>query len=56
MTGMQINAEHCDPRPGDVRYSLADISLAKRLLGYEPKISFSEGLARTLEALRRDLE
>lgn len=56
MVGIQVNAEYRDPRPGDVRDSLADISLAKRLLGYEPKIKFSEGLARTLDALRRELQ
>jgi UDP-glucose 4-epimerase len=35
------------PRVGDVRNSLADISLAQRDLGYEPAISFEEGLERT---------
>lgn len=36
------------PRPGDVKHSLADISQARKLLGYEPKVSFSEGLRRTV--------
>lgn len=36
------------PRPGDIRHSRAAIDKARRLLGYEPQISFSEGLARTL--------
>jgi nucleoside-diphosphate-sugar epimerase len=36
------------PRPGDVKDSQADISKARRLLGYEPSISFEEGLARTV--------
>ncbi len=36
------------PRPGDVRHSDADISLARRLLGYEPVMSFEEGLRRTV--------
>ena len=39
-------------RPGDVKHSCADISLAKKLLGYEPVVSFEEGLARTVEFLR----
>ncbi len=47
--------EYREPRPGDVRDSLADISLAQRLLGYQPTVRFHEGLARTLDALRRDL-
>ena len=34
-------------RPGDVRHTLADIGLAKELLGYEPKTQFTEGLAKT---------
>jgi UDP-glucose 4-epimerase len=34
-------------RPGDVRHSHADISAARRQLGYEPRVSFAEGLART---------
>lgn len=37
------------PRTGDVRDSQADISLARRLLGYQPAVSFEEGLRRTIE-------
>ncbi len=47
-----IDADYRDPRPGDIRDSLADISKAKRLLGYTPTIDFREGLARTLDTLR----
>jgi UDP-glucose 4-epimerase len=36
------------PRPGDVSESLADISLARELLGYEPRVEFEEGLQRTI--------
>lgn len=36
-------------RAGDIRHSAADISLARRDLGYEPGVSFREGLARTLK-------
>jgi nucleoside-diphosphate-sugar epimerase len=36
------------PRPGDVKDSQADISKARRILGYEPIVSFEEGLARTV--------
>jgi len=39
---------YAEPRPGDVKDSQADISKARRLLGYEPAISFEEGLARTV--------
>jgi UDP-glucose 4-epimerase len=34
-------------RPGDVKHSHADITAARRQLGYEPRFSFAEGLART---------
>lgn len=47
-----VNAEYRDSRPGDVRDSLADISKARRLLDYVPKVQFREGLARTLASLR----
>ena len=35
-------------RPGDVRDSLADISLAQDLLGYQPRVGVTEGLRRTV--------
>lgn len=40
------------PRPGDIRHSHADISRARELLGYEPRVSFTEGLRQTVEWLR----
>src|SRR5436305_1758381 len=46
-----LDAEYREPREGDVRDSLADISLAQHLLGYKPDIGFREGLVRTLNAL-----
>ena len=52
LLGIRVDAEYRKTRPGDVRDSLADISLAKRLLGYQPTVGFREGLARTLDALR----
>jgi UDP-glucose 4-epimerase len=39
-------------RLGDVRDSLADISVARKLLNYEPTIGFDEGLQRTVEYYR----
>ena len=52
LLGTHVHAEYRDPRPGDVRDSLADISRARRLLDYRPKVTFREGLARTLSSLR----
>jgi UDP-glucose 4-epimerase len=48
--GTSIQPRHGPPRPGDVRHSQADISRARRDLGYEPTISFGEGLRRTVAA------
>jgi UDP-glucose 4-epimerase len=52
LTSTFVNPEYREPRPGDVRDSLADTSLARRLLDYQPTVGFREGLACTLEALR----
>ncbi len=43
----KIVPEHTAPRPGDVRDSIADIRKAREILGYDPKFSMAEGLART---------
>ncbi len=51
-----IDAEYRAPRQGDVHDSLADISLAQRLLGYHPLVDFREGLARTLDSFRKASE
>ena len=47
LAGVEVDAVHTDPRPGDVRHSLADISKACDILGYEPAVDFDEGLRRT---------
>jgi UDP-glucose 4-epimerase len=46
--GVAITPQHGDPRPGDVRHSHADISAARRDLGFEPEVNLNQGLARTL--------
>jgi UDP-glucose 4-epimerase len=50
--GTSIQPSFAEPRAGDVRESLADISLARKLLNYEPTVGFDEGLARTIEFYR----
>ena len=40
------------PRPGDVRKTEADVSLARRLIGYDPKVGIEDGLARTVAWFR----
>lgn len=47
--GTDAKPVYLDPRPGDVRDSQADIELARTLLGYEPAVHLSEGIARTVE-------
>lgn len=42
-----------EPRPGDVKDSLADILLAEEFLGYYPKCSLKDGLEKTLEWFKR---
>lgn len=53
--GSTIEPVHEPPRAGDVRESLADITLARKLLGYEPAIDFDEGLRRSLDYYRQSV-
>lgn len=52
MLGIAPKVDYQPARVGDVRESLADISLARRLLGYEPKFNLEEGLKQTIEYYR----
>lgn len=47
-----IPAHHEPARTGDVRHSLADLTRARELLGYQPIVAIEEGLAQTLEWYR----
>jgi nucleoside-diphosphate-sugar epimerase len=44
-----VKVEFREPRIGDVRHSLADITRARELLGYEPTVGLREGLERTIK-------
>jgi nucleoside-diphosphate-sugar epimerase len=55
LLGIHVDPDYREPRPGDVRDSLADISLAQQLLGYKPSVSFRDGLAYTIDALRNEM-
>jgi UDP-glucose 4-epimerase len=50
--GTKIEPIFDPPRAGDVRDSLADVSLARKVLGYQPVIDFDEGLRRSIEYYR----
>ncbi len=52
ITGQNIAPVHAPPRTGDIKHSRADIEKARRLLGYEPEVSFLEGLRQTVEWYR----
>jgi nucleoside-diphosphate-sugar epimerase len=43
---------YVERQPGDVLHSLADIGKARSLLGYEPQVSFHQGLERTVAYFR----
>jgi UDP-N-acetylglucosamine/UDP-N-acetyl-alpha-D-glucosaminouronate 4-epimerase len=53
LTGYTGTAKHGPDRSGDVKHSLADISLAQKHLGYKPLVMFEEGLKRTVEWYKR---
>jgi UDP-glucose 4-epimerase len=52
LLGTKITPQHAPERAGDIRHSRADITHARRDLGYEPAVSFEEGLERTLRWYR----
>jgi len=57
LTGYSGEVKYGPERAGDVKHSLADISLAEKHLGYKPMVDFEEGLARTIAWYRnRELE
>jgi len=51
--GFNGGAKYAPVRSGDIKHSLADISLAKTLLGYAPPVAFEEGLRRTVNWYRQ---
>lgn len=52
LTGHDREPRYTDPRPGDVRHSMADIQRAERILGWRPVVDFHTGLERTVEWYR----
>jgi nucleoside-diphosphate-sugar epimerase len=48
LIGTEVEPIYAAPRAGDVRDSQADISKARRLLGYEPSVDLEEGLEKTV--------
>ena len=51
----ELTPEYRPERAGDVKHSLADLAVARRVLGYEPVVGFADGLAATVEWYRSAL-
>ena len=49
---LDLEPVHTDPRPGDIRHSCADISRARKVLGWRPRTSLESGLRELLSELR----
>lgn len=54
LAGSQLKVNYGPPRNGDVKDSLADITKARTLLGYQPTVSFEDGLRQTVEWYRAE--
>jgi UDP-glucose 4-epimerase len=50
MLGRPLERRHTPPQPGDVRHSRADVSKARRMLGYTAAVPFDEGFRRTVDS------
>ncbi len=55
LLGKDIEPVYAPPRPGDIKHSLADVSLARKLMNYEPQVDFADGLARAIGWYRENL-
>ncbi|MHC4659970.1 MAG: SDR family oxidoreductase [Planctomycetota bacterium] len=53
--GKDVKPIYDAPRPGDIRHSLADISAAEKTIGFEPTVSFREGLKKAIDWYRDNL-
>ncbi len=49
LLGRNVMPEHVAPRPGDIKHSWADITLASRVIGFKPVVPFAEGLRQTID-------
>ena len=51
----EVTPSYADPRPADIRHSLAEVTKAQEVLGYRPRVSIQQGLIKTLAWYRRTL-
>jgi UDP-glucose 4-epimerase len=54
LSGENRAPQFAPPRPGDVKHSQADIGRARAVLGYEPRVRFKDGLAKTFDWYRKN--
>ena len=52
--GEEANIEMLEPQPGDVSLTYADISKARQILGYQPKVDIKEGIKRFVEWYKKE--
>jgi UDP-glucose 4-epimerase len=55
IVGHQLEPDYANARVADVRHSQAGIEKAQRFLGFEPRVSFLEGLERTVDWFRKSM-
>ena len=55
LLGKNIKPIYTDTRPGDIKHSLADITLAEKLLGFKPTVPFKQGLQKAIDWYRKNL-
>ena len=54
LTGYKGNIKYTPERGGDIKHSLADITLAQKHLGYKVLVNFEDGLRHTVDWYKRD--
>ena len=54
-SGNALEPNFVSPRKGDIKFSLADISKAEKLLGYQPKVAFDTGIEKTFEWYKKNI-
>ena len=55
IVGKNIEPIYTDPRPGDIKHSLADIALAQNLIDFRPLVPFRDGLQKAIDWYRENL-
>ena len=50
-----IEPKYDPPRQGDIKHSLADVSKAKKIIGYEPTVTFDEGIRKAIDWYKENL-